>query len=39
VAQRNLEDDSTGRPIRHPALDHFFQGFQDGVYIPNKPTN
>ncbi len=39
VAQRNLEDDSSGRPIQHPALDSFFRDFQDGAYIPNKPTN
>ena len=36
VAQRNLEDDPSGRPVQHPALNHFFRAFLNGVYIPNK---
>ena len=39
VAQRNLEDDASGQPIQHPALTHFFRGFQNGVYIPNRRIN
>lgn len=36
VAQRNLEDDPSGRPVHHPALNHFFRAFHNGVYISNK---
>ncbi len=32
VAQRNLEADSSGAPIRHPLLEHFFERFEDGRY-------
>ena len=32
VAERNLEPDPSGEPIRHPLLDHFFDAFRDGRY-------
>jgi len=39
VAQRNLEPDTSGGPIRHPLTPHFFSGFRDGVYIPKQRAN
>jgi len=32
VAERNLEPDTSGTPIRHPLVDTFFQNFDDGHY-------
>ncbi len=32
VAERNLEEDSTNEPISHPAIDMYFDGFENGVY-------
>ncbi len=32
VTERNLEADPSGRPIRHPVLDHFFDELRDGLY-------
>ncbi|MBT8132864.1 MAG: heat shock protein HspQ, partial [Gammaproteobacteria bacterium] len=32
VAERHLEQDPTGEPVRHPAIQAFFDGFEDGVY-------
>lgn len=32
VAERHLEPDLTGKPIRHPALADFFVGFENGLY-------
>ncbi len=32
VAERNLEPDITGDPIRHPLLNDFFSGLDDGSY-------
>ena len=32
VAERNLEPDSSEEPIRHPALDEFFEGREAGFY-------
>ena len=34
VAERNLEPDLTGAPIKHPLLGEFFEGLQDGLYAP-----
>lgn len=39
VAERNLEPDPTGEPVRHPMLEHFFAGFEDGRYISVDRTN
>jgi heat shock protein HspQ len=33
VAERNLELDENGKPIKHPMLEHFFSRFEDGRYI------
>ena len=32
VAERNLEADDSGEPIRHPLLDELFETMQDGHY-------
>ncbi len=34
VAERNLEPDLTGEPIRHPLLDQFFAALHNGLYQP-----
>ena len=40
VAERNLEPDLTGEPIRHPAIDQFFDAFRDGLYVrDHRNTN
>ncbi len=33
VAERNLQPDLTGEPIRHPALGQFFDDLRDGIYV------
>ncbi|MEN8180265.1 MAG: heat shock protein HspQ [Pseudomonadota bacterium] len=33
VAQRNLEADSSGEAINHPAVDEHFSGFNNGLYL------
>lgn len=32
VAERHLEQDSTDEPVNHPAIDMYFDGFENGVY-------
>jgi heat shock protein HspQ len=32
VAERHLESDPSGEPIRHPLLGRYFSGFVDGGY-------
>ena len=39
VAERNLEADDTGEPIRHPAIDAYFRGFEQGDYVTRKRAN
>ncbi len=39
VAERNLESDTSGRPIRHPALGRFFDEMRDGAYVCSKPAH
>ena len=39
VAERNLEPDSSGQPIRHPSVNAFFHGFGDGHYSTAGRTN
>ena len=39
VAERNLESDSTDKPVEHPMLGHFFSGFEDGRYVRHKHSN
>lgn len=33
VAERNLERDSSGKPINHPAVDELFSRFENGRYV------
>ena len=33
VAERHLEPDDCGEPIRHPAVGHFFAALEDGRYV------
>jgi len=33
VAERNLEPDTSGAPIRHPLIETCFQSFSDGHYL------
>jgi len=33
VAERNLEPDASGEPIRHPLIDICFRNFHDGHYL------
>jgi heat shock protein HspQ len=39
VAERNLEPDSTDRPIDHPLVDSFFDVFRDGIYHRDHSLN
>lgn len=39
VAERNLEPDSSARPISHPMISHYFSGFADGHYISDSRSN
>ncbi len=39
VAERNLEPDDSGEPVRHPALDQVFDGLVDGAYRPRVRSN
>jgi heat shock protein HspQ len=39
VAERNLEVDDSAEPIHHPALDHFFETFENGCYLFHRRTN
>ncbi len=39
VAERNLEADDSAAPVRHPALDHFFETFENGCYLFRRRTN
>lgn len=36
VAERNLVADESADPIRHPMLDSYFEGLQDGRYISRR---
>ena len=38
VAERNLDPDSQGDPIRHPLLDALFESFRDGHYLRRRST-
>ena len=35
VAERHLEPDENQAPINHPAIDDYFDGFDNGVYTLN----
>jgi heat shock protein HspQ len=39
VAERHLEADDSGEPIRHPALGEFFDRFEKGSYVKHRPAN
>lgn len=39
VAERHLEADDSGDPIRHPAMNNYFDDFRDGVYHMRRNTN
>ena len=39
VAERNLEPDDSGAPIRHPLVEAFFTAFDDGVYRLRVSSN
>ena len=39
VAERNLESDSEQQPIRHPLLERFFSGFDNGRYRRRRREN
>ncbi len=39
VAERNLEPDLTGEPIRHPDLGLYFDEQRDGLYPRRQPSN
>ena len=39
VAERNLEPDLTGEPIKHPALTQIFDELKDGIYRRRRQVN
>ena len=39
VAERNLESDTNDDPIRHPAIDEMFDGFEAGHYLTRRRAN
>lgn len=39
VAERNLEADTSGAPIRHPAVQLLFDDFADGAYVVRRVAN
>jgi heat shock protein HspQ len=39
VAERNLEADTSLAPIEHPALDAFFDAFENGYYVRDRALN
>ena len=39
VAERNLEPDTSGQPIRHPLLSRFFDRYEDGRYVSRRSAN
>ena len=39
VAERNLEADESAKPVKHPALDHFFKTFENGHYLFHQRAN
>lgn len=36
VAERNLERDTLQTPVSHPAIEYFFERFENGFYIPRR---
>ena len=39
VAERNLEPDASGEPVRHPELDFHFVDLTRGTYVPRAKSN
>jgi len=39
VAERNLEADTSGDPIEHPLVSHFFDEFEEGHYVRSRALN
>ena len=39
VAERNLETDSSGVPVRHPLIESCFHSFSDGHYLTAERMN
>ena len=39
VAERNLEPDPSGEPVRHPLVDTLFHNFSDGHYLSAGRSN
>ncbi len=39
VAERNLEPDTSGEPVRHPLIETNFRGFIDGHYLTSERSN
>ena len=39
VAERNLDADDSGEPIRHPDLDQVFSSVRDGIYVRRRGVN
>ena len=39
VAERNLEPDTNGDPIRNPMIDELFDGFEAGHYVIRRRAN
>ena len=39
VAERNLESDVSGDPLRHPLLDAYFDAFEGGRYVRRLSLN
>ena len=39
VAERNLEPDLTGEPVRHPEVRLFFDRFENGLYVTDRASH
>jgi len=39
VAERNLEADDSAEPVNHPLVNEYFERFENGAYISNRPAN
>ena len=39
VAERNLEPDDSGSPVKHPMLEHFFSRFENGRHVSDDQAN
>ena len=39
VAERNLEADDSGKPINHPLVNEYFDGFGNGRYLAHRRRN